>query len=137
MIVMERNFPIQCSDFDRLVMDNVEGARAEVSGMPDLSDPCLYTDREYSWLQFNNRVLEEAFDERNPLLERVKFLSIFGSNLDEFFMVRVSGVLKRIAEALKDDRTDELAQEQLRIIRLEHLRQLPLTDKCCSQGKRN
>lgn len=133
MIVMERNFPIQCSDFDRLVMDNVEGARAEVSGMPDLSDPCLYTDREYSWLQFNNRVLEEAFDERNPLLERVKFLSIFGSNLDEFFMVRVSGVLKRIAEALKDDRTDELAQEQLRIIRLELLRQLPLTDKCWNE----
>ena len=130
---MERNFPIQCSDFDRLVMDNVEGARAEVSGMPDLSDPCLYTDREYSWLQFNNRVLEEAFDERNPLLERVKFLSIFGSNLDEFFMVRVPGVLKRIAEALKDDRTDEQAQEQLRIIRQELLRQLPLVDKCWNE----
>lgn len=133
MIVMERNFPIQCADFDRLVMDNVERARAEVSGILDLSDPCLYTDREYSWLQFNNRVLEEAFDERNPLLERVKFLSIFGSNLDEFFMVRVSGVLRRIAEALKDDRTDELAQEQLRIIRQELLRQLPLTDKCWNE----
>lgn len=133
MIVMERNFPIQCADSDRLVMDNVEGARAEVSRMPDLSDPCLYTDREYSWLQFNNRVLEEAFDERNPLLERVKFLSIFGSNLDEFFMVRVPGVLKRIAEALKDDRTDEQAQEQLRIIRQELLRQLPLVDKCWNE----
>ncbi|RXA21441.1 polyphosphate kinase 1 [Methanosarcina sp. MSH10X1] len=130
---MERNFPIQCADFDRLVMDNVKGARAEVSGMPDLSDPCLYTDREYSWLQFNDRVLEEAFDERNPLLERVKFLSIFGSNLDEFFMVRVSGVQRRIAEALKDDRTDELAQEQLRIIREELLRQLPLNDSCWNE----
>jgi polyphosphate kinase len=130
---MERNFPIQCADSDRLVMDNVEGAREEVSRMPDLSDPCLYTDREYSWLQFNNRVLEEAFDERNPLLERVKFLSIFGSNLDEFFMVRVPGVLKRIAEALKDDRTDEQAQEQLRIIRQELLRQLPLVDKCWNE----
>lgn len=133
MIVMERNFPIQCADFDRLVMDNVEGARVEVSGMPDLSDPCLYTDREYSWLQFNDRVLEEAFDERNPLLERVKFLSIFGSNLDEFFMVRVSGIQKRVAEALKDDRTDELAQEQLRIIREELLRQLPLNDSCWNE----
>lgn len=130
---MERNFPIQCADFDRLVMDNVEGARVEVSGMPDLSDPCLYTDREYSWLQFNDRVLEEAFDERNPLLERVKFLSIFGSNLDEFFMVRVSGIQKRVAEALKDDRTDELAQEQLRIIREELLRQLPLNDSCWNE----
>ena len=130
---MERNFPIQCADFDRLVMDNVERARVEVSGMPDLSDPCLYTDREYSWLQFNDRVLEEALDERNPLLERAKFLSIFGSNLDEFFMVRVSGVQKRIVEGAKDDRTDELAQEQLRIIREELLRQLPLNDSCWNE----
>ncbi|MGV8076881.1 MAG: polyphosphate kinase 1 [Methanosarcina sp.] len=130
---MERNFPIQCADFDKLVMDNVEGARVEVSGMPDLSDPRLYTDREYSWLQFNDRVLEEAYDQRNPLLERVKFLSIFGSNLDEFFMVRVSGVLKRILEGVKEDQTDELAQQQLRIIREELLRQLPLNDSCWNE----
>ncbi|MDY0130033.1 MAG: polyphosphate kinase 1, partial [Methanosarcina vacuolata] len=130
---MERNFPIQCADFDRLMMDNVEGTRVEVSGMPDLSDPCLYTDREYSWLQFNDRVLEEAFDDRNPLLERVKFLSIFGSNLDEFFMVRVSGVEKRIVEAMKEDQTDETAQEQLRVIREELLRQLPLNDSCWNE----
>lgn len=148
---MERNFPIQCADFDRLVMDNVEGARVEISGMSDLSDPCLYTDREYSWLLFNDRVLEEASDERNPLLERVKFLSIFGSNLDEFFMVRVSGVHKRISEGVKEDRMDEeedrtdeeedlidkgeerkdeLAQQQLQVIREELLRQLPLADSC-------
>ena len=114
-------------------MDNAEEARVEVSGMPDLSDPCLYTDREYSWLQFNDRVLEEAFDERNPLLDRVKFLSIFGSNLDEFFMVRVSGIQKRIVEGVKDDRTDELAQHQLRIIRQELLRQLPLNDSCWNE----
>lgn len=133
MIAMERNFPIQCADFDRLMMDNVEGTRVEVSGMPDLSDPCLYTDREYSWLQFNDRVLEEAFDDRNPLLERVKFLSIFGSNLDEFFMVRVSGVEKRIVEAMKEDQTDETAQEQLRVIREELLRQLPLNDSCWNE----
>ncbi|HWR25628.1 MAG TPA: polyphosphate kinase 1 [Methanosarcina sp.] len=127
---MERNFPIQCADFDKLVMNNTDGARIEVSGILDLSDPCLYTDREYSWLQFNNRVLEEALDERNPLLERVKFLSIFGSNLDEFFMVRVSGVQKRIVEGAKEDRTDELAQEQLRVIREEILKQFPLHDNC-------
>ena len=130
---MERNFPIQCADFDRLVTDSVDGARVEVSGMPDLSDPCLYADREYSWLQFNDRVLEEALDERNPLLERVKFLSIFGSNLDEFFMVRVSGVQKRIAEGAKEDRTDELAQEQLQVIREELLMQLPLKDSCWNE----
>jgi len=133
VIGMERNFPIQCADFDRLVTDSVDGARVEVSGMPDLSDPCLYADREYSWLQFNDRVLEEALDERNPLLERVKFLSIFGSNLDEFFMVRVSGVQKRIAEGAKEDCTDELAQEQLQVIREELLMQLPLKDSCWNE----
>ena len=133
MIGMERNFPIQCADFDRLVTDSIEGARVEVSGMPDLSDPCLYADREYSWLQFNDRVLEEALDERNPLLERVKFLSIFGSNLDEFFMVRVSGVQKRISEGSKEDRIDELAQEQLQVIREELLRQLPINDRCWNE----
>jgi polyphosphate kinase len=130
---MERNFPIQCADFDRLVTDSVEGVRVEVSGIPDLSDPCFYADREYSWLQFNDRVLEEALDERNPLLERVKFLSIFGSNLDEFFMVRVSGVQKRITEGIKEDQIDELAQEQLQVIREELLRQLPVNDKCWNE----
>ncbi|WP_440956998.1 polyphosphate kinase 1 [Methanosarcina sp. Mfa9] len=128
---MERNFPIQCADFDRLLSDNVEGSRMESSGMPDLSDPRLYLDREYSWLQFNKRVLEEAFDERSPLLERVKFLSIFGSNLDEFFMVRVSGIQKRIVEeSAREDRIDELALEQLRVVREELLRQLVTRDKC-------
>ncbi|KKH50099.1 polyphosphate kinase 1 [Methanosarcina sp. 1.H.A.2.2] len=130
---MERNFPIHCADFDRLVTDSVDGVRVEVSGMPDLSDPCLYADREYSWLQFNDRVLEEALDERNPLFERVKFLSIFGSNLDEFFMVRVSGVKKRITEGAKEDRADELAQEQLQVIREELLKQLPLKDRCWNE----
>src|ERR1035437_502369 len=133
MIAMERNFPIQCADFNRLVMDDLEGNRVEVSSMSDLSDPCLYTDREYSWLQFNNRVLEEAFNKHNPLLERVKFLSIFGSNLDEFFMVRVSGVHKRITERIKENLNVELAQRQLHIIREELIRQLPLNDSCWNE----
>jgi polyphosphate kinase len=64
--------------------------------------PSLYINREVSWLAFNKRVLEEAWDERYPLLERVKFLAIFGSNLDEFFMIRVSGLQAQRAAGVAD-----------------------------------
>ena len=61
-----------------------------------VTNPTLLVNRELSMLEFQRRVLEEALDERNPLLERVKFLAIIGSNMDEFFMVRVSGILKQV-----------------------------------------
>ena len=62
----------------------------------DLTSPSLYLNRELSLLEFQRRVLEEAWDETKPLLERIKFLAIFGSNMDEFFMVRVSGIRKQV-----------------------------------------
>ncbi len=85
-----------------------------------VSDPSLYINRETSWLAFNRRVLEEANDEDNPLLERVKFLAISASNLDEFFEVRVAGLLQRIEEGFIDSGPDALsAQQERELIALE------------------
>ena len=76
--------------------------------------PTLFLNRELSWLEFNARVLAEAFDERNPLLERLKFLSIFSTNLDEFYMVRVAGLRRQVAARVQQTPPDGLtAREQL------------------------
>jgi polyphosphate kinase len=89
---------------------------------PDLNDPSLFINRELSWLQFNRRVLEEALDERHPLLERVKFLAIFSNNLDEFFMIRVSGLRRQLeAGTLKTPPDGMTPVEQLAAIRRELL----------------
>jgi len=71
-----------------------------------LDDPSLYVNRELSLLAFQTRVLEEAQDEQNPLLERVKFLSIVGSNLDEFFMVRVAGLKEQLGSGALESGPD-------------------------------
>ncbi|HHH10490.1 MAG TPA: RNA degradosome polyphosphate kinase, partial [Sorangium sp.] len=80
--------------------------------------PACFVNRELSWLKFNERVLEEALDESNPLLERVNFLSIFGSNLDEFFMTRVSGLRRQMLAGVVEPPPDGMsATEQLAAIR--------------------
>jgi polyphosphate kinase len=84
----------------------------------DLDDRRLFINRELSWIKFNQRVMEEVMDERHPLLERVKFLSIFASNLDEFFMIRVSGLRRQLAANVVETPPDGMSPaEQLMAIR--------------------
>ena len=82
----------------RLRRKNGSGTPADVGARKDPKglDPSLFINRELSWLEFNERVLEESRDRRHPLLERVKFLSIVSSNLDEFFMIRVAAIREQV-----------------------------------------
>jgi len=77
-----------------------------------------YINRELSWVRFNSRVLNEAMDKSKPLLERVKFLSIFSNNLDEFFMIRVSGLIRQLKDGVVKLPADGMTPvEQLAAIR--------------------
>src|SRR5512143_3041145 len=91
-------------------------APAPVSEAPPdaLAVPELYLNRELSWLAFNERVLHEAEDERTPLLERIKFLAISASNLDEFFMKRIGGLKQQVVAGLQERTVDgRTPQEQI------------------------
>jgi polyphosphate kinase len=78
----------------------------------NLSDPSLYVNREISWLAFNERVLAQARDERHPLLERMRFVSISETNLDEFFMIRVAGLQQQVAAELPNPIPDGMTPEE-------------------------
>ncbi|MEW6754556.1 MAG: polyphosphate kinase 1 [Candidatus Latescibacterota bacterium] len=85
----------------------------KVDPTADLRDPSLYINRELSWLDFNRRVLEEAQDQRNPLLERVKFLAIVANNLDEFFEVHVAGLLQLRESGAQSNRPDRMSPAEM------------------------
>ncbi|MBV9467031.1 MAG: polyphosphate kinase 1 [Solirubrobacterales bacterium] len=131
-----------CGDRDRRRGDRVtdralqslDAPAATTDGRPTapkLSDPSLYTNRELSWLDFNDRVLQLAEDESLPLIERVKFLAIFVTNLDEFFMVRVAGVHDQLdaridargPDGLSPSETLERIADRVRELDQRHARQ--------------
>src|SRR5450755_4953272 len=88
------------STYDLTQLDGAPGSRH------GLRDPSLYLNRELSWLDFNERVLQLAEDERIPLLERVKFCAIYTTNLDEFYMVRVAGLRDQIDAGVENPSQD-------------------------------
>ena len=101
-------------------VDGSDAATPDLEILPVLSDASLYLNRELSWLAFNGRVLGEARDPKQPLLERVKFVAIAHSNLDEYYMVRVSGLQQQVASGMTDMSPDGMTSaEQLATVRSE------------------
>src|SRR5271169_6066165 len=99
-----------------------------------LDDPSLFINRELSLLDFQRRVLEEAQDATNPLLERLMFLSFVGSNVDEFFMVRVAGLKRQVEKGVSDPGPDGMSpSEQLRGIRASVIRLYRGAQECWSK----
>jgi polyphosphate kinase len=102
--------------------------------MLNLKNPNLYNNRELSWLQFNTRVLKQAQDESLPLLERLKFLAIYGTNLDEFYMIRVAGLKKLFAQGVIVSGADKLTpMQQLREIRKYLHQEQQVLEHCMSK----
>jgi polyphosphate kinase len=105
-----------------------------VAAAPRLPPTSLFINRELSWLEFNARVLHEAADPRVPLLERVKFLSIFSTNLDEFYMVRVAGLRRKAAQGAQQYPPDGMTPgEQLAAVRARVRELLAARDRCLDE----
>jgi polyphosphate kinase len=101
---------------------------------PRLPPTSLFINRELSWLEFNARVLHEAADARTPLLERIKFLSIFSTNLDEFYMVRVAGLRRKAAQGAQQYPPDGMTPpEQLAAVRARVRELLARRDRCLDE----
>ncbi len=131
---------VDVTDIDAEPVDVIEELEAgeEEEGAPktkpakiNLKSPALYFNRELSHVKFNWRVLEEALGNQHPLLERVKFISIFCSNLDEFFMIRVSGLRRQLEAGVVGTSPDGMTPaEQLAAIRRELMPQLARMREC-------
>ncbi len=118
-------------------MDHAHKTPTHDEHAPSLADPTLYINRELSWLEFNDRVLAQADDESHPLLERVKFLAIAANNLDEFFMIRVAALLRKLRAGLEDVSTDGLSTvEQLARVRKQSADMLERQATCWTQALR-
>lgn len=114
-----------------------EGVTPAQAGPPKLTDPSFYLNRELSWLDFNRRVLAQAEDPTHPLLERVKFLSIVGTNLNEFFMIRVASLLRKQRTGTEDVSTDGMTtEEQLVQVRKQATEMLAQQARCWTRDLR-
>jgi hypothetical protein len=117
--------------------DGANGAAPASAPVPepvDLDDPRLYVNREVSWLEFNDRVLQLAEDQSLPLLERVKFCAIYEDNLDEFFMVRVADLHDQLAASLPPGGADGMTpQEQLDAVRAVTIEQRRRLERCYAE----
>src|SRR5436305_3419973 len=91
----------------------MDGSKAPFAAPVEAGAPPRYLNRDLSWLEFNRRVLHEALDDRTPLLERLRFLGIFTSNLDEFFMKRVGGLKRRTKAGVVAPSPDGLTPAQV------------------------
>jgi polyphosphate kinase len=117
--------------------ESVHESAPAADQVPSLDSSSLYINRELSWLAFNERVLDQARDRRHPLLERVKFLAIVGTNLDEFFMVRVAALQKQLRTHRDHVSPDGLTTEQqLTLVRARARQMLDEQARCWSDGLR-